>query len=57
MTSKAELKYQIEILTGIINELNVTDKELKVAKEQAMFDYRMTGIPTTPQPQGVNYDK
>ena len=61
MTSKAEVKYQdedivkgiinaknyqIEILRGIINALNVTDKELKVAKEQARFDYRMSSIPT-----------
>jgi len=61
MTSKSELKYQdedivkgiinaknyqIEILRGIINALNVTDKELKVAKEQARFDYRMSSIPT-----------
>ena len=47
MTSKSELKYQDEdIVKGIINALNVTDKELKVAKEQARFDYRMSSIPT-----------
>ena len=42
-----ELKYEIEILTGIIKALGVTDKELKVAKEQARFNYRMSSIPNT----------
>ena len=41
------LKYKVEILTGIIEELGVTDKELNKAQEQARFNYRMSSIPNT----------
>ena len=42
-----KLKYEVEILTGIIKALGVTDKELNKAKEQARFNYRMSSIPNT----------
>ena len=41
------LKYKVEILTGIIEELGVTDKELNKAQEQARFNYRMSSISNT----------
>ena len=41
------LKYKVEILTGIIEALRVTDKELNKATEQARFNYRMSSIPNT----------